>query len=477
MLLDILAHHAQWSRDKIALISKQGNAYSYAEVHGALVGLAASLKTHFPQILTASPVAVAFADRRIQFFLTLALEYLGVTTLPFVAPPDSDIRTAIGQCPVLISDEPVSEYPGTLIMLDEPWIKNAMRHVPDNAPMPARWQARQIVSIIVTSGSMGVAKSIRLSFEARNARETNRAWRYGFSPSTRYLIGLPTSVPTVGVATRAVLRCAGTIVFATEGWRDGLFDGVTHTTLLPAHVRAYLEVLPRDYARPQKIRLISVGARLPDELRERARQRLNADVESNYGCNEVGGCGRIDDEGVGHLFPNTFLKIMDEDKKEVAAGTVGTIWIQNDELAEGYTDELLTKASFIDGWFATSDLGMMIGPRTFKLLGRADAMMNLGGLKVSPEIFEEALVPLGIARDLAVTSVIQTNSIEQVFVCLEQPLVADAEIISRMSGIFGPNVGHVHVIFVDQIPRGLADKIQRFKVHQLALTHKRVPKS
>jgi acyl-coenzyme A synthetase/AMP-(fatty) acid ligase len=471
MLLDILAHHAVWSRDKIAIVATGGRASSYAKVHAAIVGLASCLRRDFPQILTASSVAVAVADRCNQFLLTLALEYLGVTSLSFVAPTDSDIGQAIRQCPILLVDVAVAEHPGVQIMVDGPWIAQAIEYLPAAPLMPARWQARQIVNIIATSGSTGTAKCIRLSFEARNARETNRAWRYGFSPATRYLIGLPPSVPTVGVAARAVLRCAGTIVFASGRWEDDLFDGVTHTTLLPAHIRTYLGVLPENYFRPEKIRLISVGAPLPQELRLRAQSQLNAEIENNYGCNEVGGCGRIDDDGIGHVFPNTRLKIMDENGQEVAAGTSGTIWMHSDELAEGYTDELLTRTSFIDGWFASSDLGVMLGPRTFRLLGRADAMMNLGGVKTSPDIFEAALIPLAIAIDLAVTSVTQADGIEQVFVCLERPLVADAEIISRMRPVFGANVGDVHVLFVDKIPRNPGGKIQRALVRQLAVQY------
>ena len=472
MLLEILAHHARWSPSKPAIVSSEGQAASYPELYRSLQGLAFSLRSDFPQILAASPVAVACSDRRLQFLLLLGLEYLGVVSLPFVTPPDRDVKDAIRQCPLLLCDQAIAEYPGSQIILDEAWLVSAMQRSFTTPFLPARWQAHQIVSIIVTSGSSGVAKTVRLSYQARDTREANRAWRYGFSPSSRYLCTLATSVSTIAVACRATLRSGGTVVFSNPALGDRLFDGITHTTLMPAHIRGYLDTLPANFVRHEKLRIISIGAPLSDELRERVTTVLNADVDSNYGSNEGGSFGRMDLDGVGHIVPGTFLKILDQDQQEVAPGVVGNIWAQNGEMAEGYSDELLTKACFVDGWFSTGDLGVITGPRTFKLAGRSDAMMNLGGLKVAPEAFEAVLIPLGIARDLAVTSVPQPDGFEHVYVCLEQPLFSDQELINRMNSVFGPNVNNVHIVFVDKIPRGATSKIQRSLVHALARANK-----
>ena len=34
---------------------------------------------------------------------------------------------------------------------------------------------------------------------------------------------------------------------------------------------------------------------------------------------------------------------------------------------------------FRDGWFYPGDIGLMLGPRSLKLLGRADDLINIGG--------------------------------------------------------------------------------------------------
>ena len=323
--------------------------------------------------------------------------------------------------------------------------------------------------LIITSGSTGAAKCIRLSHRARLLREANRAWRYGFSPSTNYLIGLPISVSNVFISARAVLRSGGTLVFLNDQSVHGIFDHITHTTLLPSHIRIILEALPDDYRHPEPIRVMTVGAPLSKELRQGAERKLRAEIESNYGCNELGGCGLIGADGIGYVVPGTDMKIVDDDQQQVAHGTPGSIWVKSEEIAEGYTDAASSKAQFIDGWFVTGDVGVMLGHRSFKLLGRADALLNLGGQKVAPDAFEGGLLALGIARDVAITSIPGAQGIEQICVCLEQPLVDNNELLSRIRSLFGANTGDIAVIFVEQIARNATGKIQRRVMHDIAM--------
>jgi O-succinylbenzoic acid--CoA ligase len=61
-------------------------------------------------------------------------------------------------------------------------------------------------------------------------------------------------------------------------------------------------------------------------------------------------------------------------------------------LATGYRrTPAETAAAFVDGWFRTSDLGVF-RDGSLEVLGRADAMINTGGVKVSPSAVEAVLV-------------------------------------------------------------------------------------
>ena len=471
MLIEILAHHARWSSQKIALVSRDGEQFSYSQLYATILSVAAALRRNFPELVAGKPVAIGLSDRRQHFLLSIALEFLGIPILPFVIPLDAGVEDAMRQCGTVICDQQMTEFTARQIVLDSAWLASAEHKTLPQNPITRQWHEwhdRELAILIVTSGSTGAAKCIRLSYKARLLREANRAWRYGFSPSTRYLIGLPISVSNVFLSARAVLRSAGTVVFLNDQVMEHAFDGITHTTLLPTHLRTILDALPEGYRHPDTIRLLSVGAPLSSELRARAELILNAMVESNYGCNELGGCGLIDSSGIGHVFPGTDMKVVDANHNEVAPGTAGLIWVRSPEIAEGYTDEASNRTHFIDGWFVTGDLGAMVGHRMFKLLGRVDALMNLGGQKVAPDRFEARLQALGMARDAAVTSIPGAQGIEQFCICLEQPLVDESEILKGVRSVFGANTGHIVVIFVDKIPRNATGKIQRRQMHDIA---------
>jgi O-succinylbenzoic acid--CoA ligase len=60
-------------------------------------------------------------------------------------------------------------------------------------------------------------------------------------------------------------------------------------------------------------------------------------------------------------------------------------------LARGYRGRPdLTATSFVDGWFVTSDLGQLVDGR-LEVLGRADDVINTGGVKVPASAVERLL--------------------------------------------------------------------------------------
>ena len=122
VLFDILAHHAKWSNDKAALLARDGEPFSYSRTLAIISALATALRDDFPALLGRNaPVAIALADRRLHFLMTLALEYLGITCLPFVMPPDPGVLDGLQTCSTLICDQKVSAFTKDQILLDSAW--------------------------------------------------------------------------------------------------------------------------------------------------------------------------------------------------------------------------------------------------------------------------------------------------------------------------------------------------------------------
>jgi len=90
-----------------------------------------------------------------------------------------------------------------------------------------------------------------------------------------------------------------------------------------------------------------------------------------------------------------------------AAGAEGRIRLRGPMLATGQLDPSAADAERFtaDGWFVTDDLGRITADGTLEVLGRADAVINTGGVKVDPVAVEAALRALPDVADAVVIGV------------------------------------------------------------------------
>ncbi len=83
----------------------------------------------------------------------------------------------------------------------------------------------------------------------------------------------------------------------------------------------------------------------------------------------------------------------DPQDKNNGRGKPGEIWVRGPQVMKGYyRDEALTKATVVDGWLRTGDLGMVTFNDNLKILGRSKATIVLSsGENVEPEPLEMRL--------------------------------------------------------------------------------------
>ncbi len=68
MLIDLLAHHATWTPDKVALVSREGEHFSYQRTYAAIAGMASALHRQFRnwcekrRLPSASPTGAAISS-------------------------------------------------------------------------------------------------------------------------------------------------------------------------------------------------------------------------------------------------------------------------------------------------------------------------------------------------------------------------------------------------------------------------------
>jgi benzoate-CoA ligase len=122
-------------------------------------------------------------------------------------------------------------------------------------------------------------------------------------------------------------------------------------------------------------------------------------------------------------------------------------------------------------WFYTGDRYVRTAEGRFVYQGRADDMIKVGGLWVSPADVEACLVAHPAVSEAAVigVSVEDISRIKAFVICGEEP--ADAEALAGELRAWCKEhlrrYEYPHVVdFVDDFPRTATGKIQRFKLRE-----------
>ncbi len=145
-----------------------------------------------------------------------------------------------------------------------------------------------------------------------------------------------------------------------------------------------------------------------------AEQRFGVPVRSAYGMTEIGAGTVIPHivendeilETVGLRSPFRELKIVDEDGKEVSAGTPGELIVRGDGIFLGYwNNPTANERCFYREWFRTGDMFVQTRHGYYKIVGRLKDMIRRSGENISAmeveyvvqeitEIAEVAAVPV-----------------------------------------------------------------------------------
>ena len=393
---DALLFRAQTSPQRPALIVS-GIAASYLDTYRQLCKVAAALASQ-PEVFKARLIGVAHPNPRVQLLVLFALEAMGIAALPFVQPADSGIEAALADCDLVLAADPLERLRIATVLLSPQWLQTALlaAHV---GLKPKRIPVSRTVNVFTTSGSSSAAKGVLLDSDRLDARIRARLWQCGLRPNSQVLAAMPPANSAVYFIVQAALRMGAAVNFADPLQLLADAANWTHAIILPIHLRHLAEAASGPPPARQ-LEVYAVGARISQQVRELARSKLNARVHEAYGTTETGWL-TLTDSTLGDVLPGVDVEVVDEDRRVLALNQVGEVRARSQEMASRYLDAGLTAARFADGWYYTGDLGRLTTHRRLELLGRTDAMLNFGGLKLSAEVIEESLVQQQLALDLA----------------------------------------------------------------------------
>lgn len=242
--------------------------------------------------------------------------------------------------------------------------------------------------VVETSGSTAKPKRVQLGAAALRASVDATADAIG---SGHWVLALPlTYIAGIMVVVRSMVDGTELVDLRAEPFDATQFAdavaelpaGTWFTSLVPAQLARLVDLGESARAAFSRLDAILVGGQaIPVGLVDRATA-LGARVIRTYGSAETAGGVVYDGRPIG----DTKLRITDNGVLEVATSS----------LASGYLDdEDRTAASFVDGWFRTSDLAHLDNG-VLVIDGRADDIIVTGGVKVSIADIERVLAEAGI---------------------------------------------------------------------------------
>ena len=218
----------------------------------------------------------------------------------------------------------------------------------------------------------------------------------------------------------------------------------------------------------------SAGEALPAHVGERWRAKMGTDILDGIGSTEMlhiflsNRPGDIAYGTTGRAVPGYDLELRGDDGRGVDVGEEGSLWVRGPTACIGYwNDRARSLATFHGPWSRSGDRYSRDAAGRYTFCGRADDMLKVGGIWVSPFEVESALAAHEAVLEAAVVGHEDADGLTKpkAFVVLKPnatvaPEALQAFVKQRLAPFKYPR----WVELVAELPKTATGKIQRFKL-------------
>ncbi len=221
---------------------------------------------------------------------------------------------------------------------------------------------------------------------------------------------------------------------------------------------------------------LSAGEALPAELYRRWKESYGVEVLDGIGSAEMfhiyitNRMGDVRLGSLGRVVEGYEARIVDAEGHDVPEGEIGRLRVKGDSAALGYFGaHEKTKETFAGDWCTSADLFRKDGEGYYYFAGRADDMLKVGGIFVSPMEIENCLLSHPAVKEVAVVGVEDADgsglTISKAFVVPSSGHTAGealaAELQAFVKKTLAPYKYPRAVAFLDALPRGNTGKVLR----------------
>lgn len=223
----------------------------------------------------------------------------------------------------------------------------------------------------------------------------------------------------------------------------------------------------------------SAGEALPAHIARAFRERFDADVLDGLGSTEMLHIfvsqrpGEVRFGCTGRVVDGYKVRLIDDHGQEAAPGEIGNLQICGPTTAIGYwRNREKSVVSFQGEWTISGDKYVMDEDGWLTYAGRADDMLKVGGIYVSPIEVEEALASHPEVLEAAVVGAEDADALVKphAYVVVHNDVVADEDLAQRLKvhvkDQLAPYKYPRWITFVDELPKTATGKIQRFQLRK-----------
>jgi benzoate-CoA ligase family protein len=223
---------------------------------------------------------------------------------------------------------------------------------------------------------------------------------------------------------------------------------------------------------------VSAAEALPPQTAERWKERFGLDIIDGIGSTEMlhiycsNRPGQVEPGTTGRPVPGYELRIVDEQGRVLEGPAVGELEVRGDSCAAFYWHQHeKTKSCMRGDWFSTGDRYERREDGAYVYVGRMDDMLKVGGLWVSPIDMEHVLLQHPRVRGVGVVGITLEDA-SRVAAYVECEGEGDEALADELRAWCKERMRryeYPHVVeFVDELPRTLTGKVQRFRLRERA---------
>ena len=328
--------------------------------------------------------------------------------------------------------------------------------------------------ILHTSGTEGEPKAIVLTYGNQAAASRRLIHAMGMTAEIREYVGVPVTYSFGMGRFRAIAAVGGHAYLSPRGF-DPLelaqmlqAGDVNALSAVPTLLRILLDAPEVIGTAGAKLRWLEIGSQYMSAGEKRRVREMfpNARIIQHYGLTEASRSTFLDIRNASDAALDSVGA--PDDGVEIGFDEGGRICIRGPHIARTRVDaQGLHSLCDADGWLHTNDLGRLQDGCLF-FEGRADDVINCGGLKVVPDLLETRIgEKLGAATRYAVARVADSVRGEAVLVVTENARAVPALRSAATAALAEMGVaaaGNLHVRHIDAIPVTTTGKPRRREI-------------